>query len=63
MLVTNTAPASDGGWDANSNLTEGAAAYYQIDNFRITASEIPEPSTILLSMIAAGGLMMVRRRP
>lgn len=63
MLVTNTAPASDGGWDANFDSTEGADAYYQIDNFRITASEIPEPSTILLSMIAAGGLMMVRRRP
>lgn len=61
MLVTNTA-SSEGGWDANAGSTDGIQAFYQIDNFRINATQIPEPSALFLSLIGATFCLTVRRR-
>ena len=64
LLVSNTAPVGDGYFDVVFNnevlLTHG---FYQIDNFRITASQpIPEPSSALLGGLGALALLWKRRR-
>lgn len=60
ILVTNTRPQSDGGFDSMAASTMGEAGFYRIDNFRVTA--IPEPSSLLLLSSASVFLLTRRRR-
>lgn len=59
ILVTNTV-VGNGTFDANVQSTEGANALYRIDNFRITGSVVPEPSSLLSA--ALGALCLLRRK-
>jgi hypothetical protein len=60
ILVSNTQLLSNGAFDANANATFLADAFYRIDNFRITASPVPEPSGVILMALA--GLPVIFRR-
>jgi hypothetical protein len=62
ILVSNTKVESEGGFDANAGSTNGQDAFYRIDNFRITGTQIPEPSALFLSLIGAVVCLNARRR-
>lgn len=61
ILTSNTAPESAGGFDVNAGSSFGEDGFYRIDNFRITASQIPEPSVSLLAFAALGTFLLRRR--
>lgn len=58
VLVSNT--TMGGFFDVNADSAQGSNGFYRIDNFRVTASQVPEPSSILTASIAT--LMMLFRR-
>lgn len=59
ILVSNTVTAN-GAFDVNVNSAGGGNdGYYRIDNFRITGSAVPEPSSVVS---AALGLLCLLRR-
>jgi hypothetical protein len=59
-ILTSNTVTSNGAFDANTNAMGGANdAFYRIDNFRITGSAVPEPSS---TITAALGLMFLLRR-
>lgn len=63
ILTSNTATQSGGGWDANADsVFNSPNGLYRIDNFRITASQVPEPSASFLAISALGALLLRRRR-
>jgi hypothetical protein len=61
ILVANT--EMGGFFDVNADSANGSDALYRIDNFRISASAIPEPSSLLTACFSALYFLSKRRRP
>lgn len=61
ILTTNTKPLSDGAFDANAGSTQSDPGFYRIDNFRIEAAAVPEPSFAMV-LFTSGALIALRRK-